>query len=49
MGGPIPWTAIWQYAEKLNVRDEEDFDRFVYLIRQMDDEWTKYKEETKGS
>jgi len=34
--GPIPWTAIRQYADDMCLVDEGDFDRFNFLIRSMD-------------
>lgn len=45
MGGPIPWTAMRQYAESVGIEDGEDFDMFVYLIRVMDNEWSMFNEE----
>lgn len=33
----IPWSAMRQYADWLGL-EGEDFDRFVYLIKQMDEE-----------
>lgn len=37
-GGRIPWTAMETYAARLGIEDGDDFDRFVYLIREMDQE-----------
>ncbi len=39
MGGQIPWTAIREYAAWLGLSEGEDFDRFVYLMKQLDAEW----------
>lgn len=42
--GPIPWTAIRQYADYLGLRDGE-FSDFTFLLRQMDDEFISIKSE----
>lgn len=34
--GPIPWTAINEYATARGIADRE---RFEYLIREMDGTW----------
>ena len=36
--GPIPFTAIAEYARIFNV---EDFDEFLYIIRVMDNQFVK--------
>ena len=50
--GPIPFTAILRYWEKFPT---EDFEEFLYLIRQMDDTYlklesnkSKARDESKG-
>ncbi len=40
--GPIPWTAIDQYAARHQIFGAS-YDLFVYLIRRMDDAFLKYK------
>lgn len=30
-----------QYAERIGITTHEGFDRFVYLMRRMDDEWNE--------
>ena len=42
--GPIPWTALDRYAVRYGVKD---FDRFVFLIRHMDDSFCKAKKPPK--
>lgn len=42
--GPIPWTAIREYAEVYDVRGDE-FDEFNYLIRAMDLEYMSFRSE----
>lgn len=44
MGGPIPWTAIREYATWLGL-DDEDLERMVFLLREMDDEREKFMKE----
>ncbi|MGN6549761.1 MAG: phage tail assembly chaperone [Pararhizobium sp.] len=34
--GPIPFTAIHFYAERLGIEDPDAFDRFTRAIRAMD-------------
>lgn len=34
--GPIPWTAIDRYAERRQIDDTDEYDRFLRLIRAMD-------------
>lgn len=46
MGGPIPWTAIREYANYMGVEADE-FDRLVLLIREMESERDQYLEEKK--
>lgn len=50
MGGPIPWTAIREYASYLAM-GEDEFDRLVLLIREMESERDAFlkEKENKGS
>jgi hypothetical protein len=42
-GGPIPWTAIYQYAAVNGFADTHaDYYRFVRLIRAMDSVYVKH-------
>lgn len=41
--GAIPWTAINAYAKRHGVRDPDDFDDFVSLIREMDAVYLKHQ------
>lgn len=40
--GPIPWTSYNDYCQRHNVRGLE-FDRFVFVMRYMDNEYLTYK------
>lgn len=40
--GPIPWTAIDRYSERVGL-DDENHDCFVYLIREMDAAYLKWE------
>lgn len=40
--GPIPWTSYNYYGHRHNVWGLE-FDRFVYIMRYMDNEYLTYK------
>ena len=51
MPGPIPFEAIYFYAERCKISSEEDFHRFVYLLGSLDEDYlnfdrTRRKEET---
>jgi hypothetical protein len=47
--GPIPFTAIVEYAKLYEVAEDE-FDEFIYIIRAMDSEYLKQeKKASKGS
>lgn len=39
--GPIPWTAVNEYAQRYGLDDDEQED-FEYLIGEMDDTYLKY-------
>jgi hypothetical protein len=41
--GPIPFAAIDAYATRYGIDGEDDFDRFLALIRAMDSELVKTK------
>lgn len=34
--GPIPWTAIYQYALAHGIRDPDEIDRLSALVKRMD-------------
>lgn len=40
--GPIPWTAMEAYADKLGLV-EDDFERFTVLVRALDSEYLEYQ------
>jgi hypothetical protein len=40
--GPIPLTAIWEYADRKGL-DEGETDDLVDYMREMDGEYVKYK------
>ncbi|ODM77797.1 phage tail assembly chaperone [Bradyrhizobium elkanii] len=40
--GPIPWRSIHHYAERYGLV-QDDFDRFVEVIRAMDAAYLAYK------
>ena len=42
--GPIPWTAINQFAIRHDITGD-DFDDLVYLIGEMDDTYLKWCEQ----
>lgn len=42
--GSIPWTAINDYCGRYNI-EEEDFETFNILIRQMDEAFLVYSKE----
>ena len=37
--GPIPWTAINEYAYRYRILDMNEFNSFEYFIRKIDDEY----------
>jgi hypothetical protein len=39
VAGRIPWSSIDRYARRFDITNDEDFHRFEYLIREMDDAW----------
>lgn len=41
--GPIPWGDIYGYARVLGLDDEEEFSRFLALIRAMDAEYLEWE------
>ncbi len=40
--GPIPWTAMETYADKLGLTGD-DFERFTVLVRMLDSEYLEYQ------
>lgn len=42
--GAIPWTAIREYAQQENFVGE-DYEEFMYMIREMDNAWLEYQNE----
>jgi len=43
--GPIPFTAIAEYAK---IYEVEDFEEFLYLIRVMDNQFIKSQNDRKS-
>lgn len=41
--GPIPWTAIRQWAHEHAVVDPDDFDDLVYLVSELDAAWLEHE------
>lgn len=41
--GPIPWTAINDYAYRWGIDKEQEFDTFLYFIRGMDREFLEIR------
>jgi hypothetical protein len=41
--GPIPWTAINEYAKRFNIDDMDEFDSFLFFIRGLDTEFLDIK------
>lgn len=41
--GPIPWTAINEWAKRHGVTDEDTFDDLVVLVRAQDQTWLEYQ------
>lgn len=41
--GPIPWTAINEWAKRHEVEDQEDFDDLVYMVSRLDAQWVVMK------
>lgn len=41
--GPIPWSVINAYADRYGICDIDEFERFVRLIRVIEDEKAKSK------
>lgn len=46
--GPIPWTAIHEYCQRLEF-DEETCDDMLFYVRVMDDTWLAYQKEKRNS
>jgi hypothetical protein len=42
MVGPLMFTAIDRYAERHGITDPDSFDRFVLLLRAMDDAYREH-------
>lgn len=40
--GPIPWTAIDRYAARHDIQGADEFERFVRLIRALDQVYMKH-------
>ena len=45
-GGPIPWTAINEWALRHGV-DGDDFDDLVMMVRAQDGTWLEYQADQK--
>lgn len=45
--GPIPWDAMYFWAEKHDINDEE-FDRFVTVLKNVDNDYLKYRQKKTG-
>jgi hypothetical protein len=43
--GPIPWTAIRQWASEHGVTDPDEFDDLVYLTFELDGAWREAEAE----
>lgn len=43
--GPIPRRAIRQYAEEIGMDDFDDFQRFAYIIKEIDAAYLKHLDE----
>jgi len=44
--GPIPWTAIDQYAERVKITEDELlYDDLVFYIRKMDETYLRISQE----
>jgi len=43
--GPIPWTAVNEYAKRHGLDDPETFDDLVALVKAQDNAWLKYQAE----
>lgn len=41
--GPIPWSAIDRYAQRHQIDDPDEFDRFNLLVSAMDREFTAWQ------
>jgi hypothetical protein len=41
--GPIPWTAIAQWAHEHSVGDTDDLDDLVYLVFELDAAWIEHE------
>lgn len=50
--GPIPWTVARQYAEQLDM-DEDEFEEMWFILSRMDETWLKHqdkkREKNRGS
>lgn len=41
--GPIPWTAIAEWAREHGVTDPDEFDDLLYLVMELDAAWIKHE------
>lgn len=44
--GPIPWTAMIQYADRFGL-DEDLIDDFIYIMRIMDEAYIEHSNKKK--
>jgi len=42
VNGPIPWTAVVQYIDREEIKED---DQFIYVIKAMDAEYLEYIKE----
>jgi hypothetical protein len=42
--GPVPWSVINSYADRYGITDIDEFERFVFLIRVIENEKAKHKD-----
>lgn len=45
--GPIPWTAICQYAHAHGIFDSDELDRMSAIIKRMDIAYLTYRQKDK--
>lgn len=45
--GPIPWTAIAEWAQWHGITDEQSLDELVIMVRAQDQAWLAYQAEQK--
>lgn len=47
--GSIPFTAVDAWARRYGIRSSDQFDRLLFLLRSLDDEYLKIVNKPKGN